>query len=1080
MPSILSDSEKETVKRTVPKSANKIQAVAVARLYVAHPNRQRWVYTGLQGAAVLANDFVGNTFWIKLVDVSGSNRGVIWDQEIYDPFYYNQDRTFFHSFELEECLAGLSFVDEKEAKQFKKKMDEREKNASKNTKATPFQGLGPQPTGGNQMNGKSHSRFGGLSNLIHGQRSSSAPHMPQPPPPPAAPSSNPLRELQNSKSIAPQRNNETKLDDSDPEWKGILEELLEMGITEDLIEQNSDFIKEYIAQRALETNRDTLDDGIDGISEDRKVKPPPPPPPAAPPGRMKSISPQNTGSTASSKRGPPPAPPPSRRTRPDSQRLSSPLQESPPPSPERKHSPPRPKFRAPPPIADAGKFANSTAPALPSRQRASSNLANPGPPPPPRPPKNPLEEEAEPKPKFGVPPPFQGERISAAAPPPPPSRNNQPGSPKPPVRDNFNSHAVPPSAAAPPPLPPKTPSDPSTAAGPPLPAQRNTPSIPAPPPLPSTQRPTSSTPSLGPPPPPTLPSSNAPPPPSLPSSGKAPPPPPMPSNSDPLPPPPLPSSGGPPPPPPLPPGRDGPSAPPLPKPTGGKEDVLASIRASGGIGGGRLKKVSESEKRDRSAAAVPGAAATTSVAPSAPSAPSAGGGLADALAVALSQRNKKVSASDDEDEDDDWDDGPKRKRRRAQSTLGADERPPFPGFLDEAAGTALGRSKAGKATNELKLRCTELNENGDVTLVNGEFKKSELIAKYGLLPRDLRKIDSSLLPHILVRPSAILINLLHLRVLIKNDRVLILDAYGTKDSFTQSVFMYDLQGKLAQTEPSRQAGSLPYEFRALEAVLVSITSGLEAEFEGVSKPVVRVLRELEEDIDRDKLRHLLIYSKELGTFEQKARLVRDAIDDLLDADDDLVSMYLSERAQGKIREEAEHAEVEMLLESYHKVCDEIVQVSGNLVSNIRNTEEIVKAILDANRNSLMLLDLKFSIGTLGIGSGAFVASLYGMNLKNFIEESNVGFVGVSTWSFVFAFMVCYFGLKKLRQVQRVSMWGEHGRNSRGNWRNIDIAPPLPGESRVDKIKRLKETRGRNGLNYERAETLSTALKGKRQ
>lgn len=170
--------------------------------------------------------------------------------------------------------------------------------------------------------------------------------------------------------------------------------------------------------------------------------------------------------------------------------------------------------------------------------------------------------------------------------------------------------------------------------------------------------------------------------------------------------------------------------------------------------------------------------------------------------------------------------------------------------------------------------------------------------------------------------------------------MLILDAYGTKDSFTQSVFMYDLQGKLAQTEPSRQAGSLPYEFRALEAVLVSITSGLEAEFEGVSKPVVRVLRELEEDIDRDKLRHLLIYSKELGTFEQKARLVRDAIDDLLDADDDLVSMYLSERAQGKIREEAEHAEVEMLLESYHKVCDEIVQVSGNLVSNIRNTEEM--------------------------------------------------------------------------------------------------------------------------------------------
>lgn len=70
MPSILSEADKDTVKRSVPKSANKIQAVAVARLYIAYPNKQRWLYTGLQGAAVLANDLVGNTFWLKMVDIS--------------------------------------------------------------------------------------------------------------------------------------------------------------------------------------------------------------------------------------------------------------------------------------------------------------------------------------------------------------------------------------------------------------------------------------------------------------------------------------------------------------------------------------------------------------------------------------------------------------------------------------------------------------------------------------------------------------------------------------------------------------------------------------------------------------------------------------------------------------------------------------------------------------------------------------------------------------------------------------------------------------------------------------------------
>ncbi|KAF7920711.1 hypothetical protein EAE99_008005 [Botrytis elliptica] len=372
----------------------------------------------------------------------------------------------------------------------------------------------------------------------------------------------------------------------------------------------------------------------------------------------------------------------------------------------------------------------------------------------------------------------------------------------------------------------------------------------------------------------------------------------------------------------------------------------------------------------------------------------------------------------------------------------------------------LGRSVSVKAASEPRLRCTELDENGNVVLVNGEFKKSELIAKYGLLPRDLRKIDSSTLPHILVRPSAILINLLHLRVLIKSNRVLIFDAYGSTDTYTQSLFMYDLEGKLSQKQTSASAGALPYEFRALEAVLISVTSGLEKEFETVREPVVRVLKELEEDIDRDKLRYLLIYSKKLGTFEQKAKLVRDSIDELLEADDDLAAMYLTEKDHDLKRGEDDHTEVEMLLESYHKLCDEIVQESGNLVSNIRNTEEIVKAILDANRNSLMLLELKISIGTLGMGSGAFIAALYGMNLKNHIEESDLGFLGVSGWCGIFAAIVWFYGISKLKKVQRVSMWGESGMRGR-NWRVAeDETKALEmDKGRRDRGRRLKEERG---------------------
>jgi magnesium transporter len=73
------------------------------------------------------------------------------------------------------------------------------------------------------------------------------------------------------------------------------------------------------------------------------------------------------------------------------------------------------------------------------------------------------------------------------------------------------------------------------------------------------------------------------------------------------------------------------------------------------------------------------------------------------------------------------------KRSSKQPPEPPEASPPYDGAA-EGNMFNLGRSMSGKASNELKLRCTEFDENGNVTLVNGEFKKSELIAKVGTLP----------------------------------------------------------------------------------------------------------------------------------------------------------------------------------------------------------------------------------------------------------------------------------------------------------------------------------------------------------
>lgn len=69
----------------------------------------------------------------------------------------------------------------------------------------------------------------------------------------------------------------------------------------------------------------------------------------------------------------------------------------------------------------------------------------------------------------------------------------------------------------------------------------------------------------------------------------------------------------------------------------------------------------------------------------------------------------------------------------------------------------------------------------------------------------------------------------------------------------------------------------------------------------------------------------------------------------------------------------------------------------------------------------MLLELQFSVYTLGLALGTFLAGLYGMNLENYIEETSYGFPLVSIGSAAFGCLVLWWGLVKLRRVQRVRM-----------------------------------------------------------
>ncbi|KAG7813817.1 hypothetical protein KL921_000091 [Ogataea angusta] len=346
------------------------------------------------------------------------------------------------------------------------------------------------------------------------------------------------------------------------------------------------------------------------------------------------------------------------------------------------------------------------------------------------------------------------------------------------------------------------------------------------------------------------------------------------------------------------------------------------------------------------------------------------------------------------------------------------------------------------------VSCTIFDASGNVVAVSKSFPKAKFLHENGLFPRDLRKIDSSnvdVAPIIAVRSNCILINLLHIKALVKADSVLVFDTANSEAASKLSLFMYDLEAKLkVKTVHGTTNVNQSYEFRALESILINVMAVLETELQQHLRVCTKILNHLDTEIDREKLRDLLVNSKKLTTFYQKSLLIKNVLDELLDNDDDLESMYLSERSvyggpfrQEELRidgngskdhesvnmsmDELDTGEIEMLLESYYKQCDEIVQQAETLINDIKSTEEIVNIILDANRNSLMVFELKISIYTMGATVATLAPALYGMNLKNYLEESEFAFGAVVFFSVVAGAAMVVNSFRHLKNVQKMNI-----------------------------------------------------------
>lgn len=322
-----------------------------------------------------------------------------------------------------------------------------------------------------------------------------------------------------------------------------------------------------------------------------------------------------------------------------------------------------------------------------------------------------------------------------------------------------------------------------------------------------------------------------------------------------------------------------------------------------------------------------------------------------------------------------------------------------------------------------EIRHTTYDSKG-IAISTTKSTKHEIATTYGLSARDLRTLDLATtgITQILIRDNSILVHLFNLRLLIQADQLLLfhideLDSHDQDNSLL--VFTHDLESRLRHRVST--TSSMPYELRALETALASVTSTLEAEFLLASQKVRKALRleNTEEALTDYEPWTLLHLTRQLADIAQRARHVRAALQDVLNEDQDMADMHLTDKRAGKPHAVEDHQDVEYLLEAYFKASDTIAQEAASLIGSIEQTEGTIQAILDVRRNRIMTLEAKMEIIMLGFASATLVAGLYGMNVINYLEDNALGFGVLTATCLVSVALIWRYGKRQLKHVQKL-------------------------------------------------------------
>ncbi|XP_049852535.1 uncharacterized protein LOC126332387 [Schistocerca gregaria] len=272
-----------------------------------------------------------------------------------------------------------------------------------------------------------------------------------------------------------------------------------------------------------------------------------------------------------------------------------------------------------------------------------------------------------------------------------------------------------------------------------------------------------------------------------------------------------------------------------------------------------------------------------------------------------------------------------------------------------------------------------------------KITKYQLALETRLSLRDLRPFTNYTegkrqIGTIVVRPTALLVNIKSIQAIIDASTLRLFNLGGDKEYDQMKQVLDKIESSSAET----------FELRCLDAILTVAVERLEEEHRLVSKNLQGVLEKVISDRSFSNLWDLREISDVVEAFEACVDQTLKAVQDVLSSDEDMAMMYLTKFASGISQPVSEHAEVEMLLESFDDQLQELENSAVNMRNRITNAEQFIGMSVDAQRNRIIRLNLYVAIASFGTSTASAMTSVFGMNLTSGLEHSPHAFLNVLT------------------------------------------------------------------------------------